>query len=161
MTRGSPHPYSHGQGRQDLLDSMSMRYSRHRRPRASRFRLLAVSLFCAIASSVFTSMWTLRRAPAGGAAAPTAEPAAAPDGWMQVEETRWGPEKKAGLRIEGGETAQAVAADLINTHVPKVTRRRLLDELLGQGGHGRLRPESRESVVLDGLSNAQASRCCL
>ena len=40
--------------------------------------------------------------------------------------------KEVADRIEGGETAQAVAADLINTHVPKVTRRRLLDELLGQ-----------------------------
>merc|ERR1719298_366082 len=38
--------------------------------------------------------------------------------------------KEVADRIEGGETAQAVAADLINTHVPKVTRRRLLDELL-------------------------------
>ena len=45
--------------------------------------------------------------------------------------------KEVADRIEGGETAQAVAADLINTHVPKVTRRRLLDELPGQGGHGR------------------------
>ena len=35
--------------------------------------------------------------------------------------------KEVADRIEGGETAQAVAADLINTHVPKVTRRRLLD----------------------------------
>ena len=41
--------------------------------------------------------------------------------------------KEVADRIEGGETAQAVAADLINTHVPKVMRRRLLDELLGQG----------------------------
>ena len=40
--------------------------------------------------------------------------------------------KEVADRIEGGETAQAVAADLINTHVPKVTRRRLLNELLGQ-----------------------------
>ena len=40
--------------------------------------------------------------------------------------------KEVADRIEGGETAQAVAADLINTHVPKVMRRRLLDELLGQ-----------------------------
>ena len=36
--------------------------------------------------------------------------------------------KEVADRIEGGETAQAVAADLINTHVPKVMRRRLLDD---------------------------------
>ena len=50
---------------------MDRRQRRPTQPRVSRFRLLAVSLFCSVVSSIFTSVWTLWRAPEGGGAAPT------------------------------------------------------------------------------------------
>lgn len=41
----------------------------------------------------------VRRSSRAAAALP-----AAPEGWMELEETMWGPEKKADTRIEGGQT---------------------------------------------------------
>ena len=60
----------------------------------------ALGFNVAPATSAVRRASLLRSAKEDGLAAP----AAAPDGWMQVEETLWGPEKKADMRIEGGET---------------------------------------------------------